>query len=124
MWGIIIVVASVVGCISPGEYAHSILTTETNEERPVRQLKEALRKISNAEPNPDDSEKLKLEKSILKSEQEIKNDFEQLPRKEGEEQEKDKKKEEINYEATKLECTAIVWVLNIFTNILVQAISH
>ncbi|CAG8678915.1 7739_t:CDS:2 [Cetraspora pellucida] len=38
LWGVIIGVVLGVGYILPGEYAHSILTTETDKEKPAQQL--------------------------------------------------------------------------------------
>ncbi|CAG8786535.1 26550_t:CDS:2, partial [Racocetra persica] len=78
------------GYILPGEYARSILATEIEKEKPAQQLEKVFQTIPNAEPNPNDSEKLKLEKSILKLQREIQKDLEKFPR----EAEQEKQKEE------------------------------
>jgi hypothetical protein len=61
----------VIGYWAPGEIAYSILTTETEKEKPFQQLEISLKNISDDKPNPDDPEKLKLEKSIVKSRKEL-----------------------------------------------------
>jgi hypothetical protein len=47
---------------APGEITYSILTNETEKEKPSKQLEENLKSITDYEPKPSDSEKLKLEK--------------------------------------------------------------
>ncbi|CFW92892.1 membrane protein of unknown function [endosymbiont DhMRE of Dentiscutata heterogama] len=90
LWGVIILAVLVVGYILPGEYARSILATKIGKEKPAQQLEEVFQTIPNAEPNPNDPEKLKLEKSILKLQREIQKDLEKFPR----EAEQEKQKEE------------------------------
>jgi hypothetical protein len=69
--GIVILAVLAIGCLFPSEFAYSLLTSETDKEEPFQKLQTALENISNAEPNPDDPEKLKLEKSIIKSQKKI-----------------------------------------------------
>jgi len=97
--GVIILAVLVIGYLAPGEIAHSILTTETEKEKPLQQLENILRNISNSEPSSSDSEKDKLEKSIIKLRKEINQDRQKLIKGEG-------KKEEILrdfYEKSSLE---------------------
>ena len=60
-----------IGYLAPGEIAYSILTTETEKEKPLKQLKDNLSRITDCEPSTSDSEQLKLEKSIVKAKREI-----------------------------------------------------
>ena len=60
-----------IGYLFPSEFAYSLLTSETDKEDPSQKLEEALRNISDTEPNPSDPEKLKLEKEIVKTKKEI-----------------------------------------------------
>ncbi|CAG8630000.1 427_t:CDS:1, partial [Ambispora gerdemannii] len=71
--GVIILVVLVIGYLFPSEFTYSLLTSETDKEKPLQKLQVALEKISNAEPDPSDPEKLKLEKLIIKSQQKINN---------------------------------------------------
>lgn len=71
--GIIILVVLAIGCLFPSEFTYSLLTSETDKEEPLQKLQTALENISDAEPNPADPEKLKLEKSIIKSQKKINN---------------------------------------------------
>src|SRR5207237_797226 len=50
----------------------SRLATETEKEKPLQKLKEALGSIPNDEPNPSDPEKLESEKLIIRLEKKIK----------------------------------------------------
>jgi hypothetical protein len=62
---------------------YSVLTTETEKEKPLQQLENILKNISNSEPSSSDSEKDKLEKSIIKLRKEINQDQEKLIKGEG-----------------------------------------
>jgi len=61
----------VVSYLAPGEIAYSLLMTETEKEKPLKQLKDNLSRITDCEPSTSDSEQLKLEKSIVKAKREI-----------------------------------------------------
>jgi len=71
-----------ISCFLPGEFAYSILTTETEKEKekPLQQLNNSLKNISSHEPNPSDSEKTQLEKSISKSREKVKKGEEKIMR--------------------------------------------
>lgn len=71
MFGVIILAVLVISYWAPGEIAYSILTTETEKEKPLNQLRDTLKSISDDEPKPADPEKLKFEKSIIRLEKEI-----------------------------------------------------
>ena len=69
--GVIISIVLVIGYLLPSEFAYSILATETDKEKPVQKLEEALKNISSTEPNPTDSEKVKLEKLMVSLQRKI-----------------------------------------------------
>ncbi|CAI2165156.1 7716_t:CDS:2 [Funneliformis geosporum] len=63
----IILAVLVISYLVPGEFAFSKLTTEIEKRQsPVKQLKTALRSISEEEIKPSDSEKTKCEKTIIR----------------------------------------------------------
>jgi hypothetical protein len=72
LFGIIILVVLAISYLAPSEFANSILTRETEKEKPLEQLNIILERITDYEPNPDDSEKVKLEKLMAKAKKEIK----------------------------------------------------
>ena len=82
LFGIIILTVLAISCFLPGEFAYSILTTETEKEKekPLQQLNNSLKNISSHEPNPSDSEKTQLEKSISKSREKVKKGEEKIMR--------------------------------------------
>jgi len=80
LFGIIIVAVLAFSIFAPSEITYSILTNETEKEKPSKQLEKNLRSITDYEPKPSDSEKLKLEKSIVKSSKEIEKANEKIMR--------------------------------------------
>lgn len=80
LFGIIILAVLVISYWAPGEIAHSILTTETEKEKPFQKLEMTLRGISDDEPKSSDSEKLKMEKGIIKLKKEVEKGIEKMRR--------------------------------------------
>jgi len=76
-----------VGYFVPGELSYSILTTETEREKPLKQLEKNLKSILNGNPVSSIPEKLKLEKAIIKIRKEIKQGEEKLVKGEGKKEE-------------------------------------
>ncbi|MEG7979309.1 MAG: hypothetical protein NY202_05490 [Mollicutes bacterium UO1] len=63
---------SVISFFAPSEIAYSRLTTTTEKEKPLQRLEKTLKNVVDEESNASDTEKTKLEKSIIKSQKEIK----------------------------------------------------
>lgn len=69
--GVIILAVLAISYLVPGEFAFSKLTTEIEKRQSLaKQLEETLESISDDKPDSSDPEKLKLEKSILRSRKE------------------------------------------------------
>ena len=66
LFGAIILIAVLFGLLAPGEFANSIIKTEIEKNKPApQQLQKSLRSITNYKLLSTDSDKVRLEKSIM-----------------------------------------------------------
>jgi len=83
LFGVIILAVLIISFLAPGEIAYSILTTETEKEKPLQQLEKILKRIADGESVSSNPEKLKLEKSIIELRKEIQQEREKAIKNEG-----------------------------------------
>lgn len=105
--GVIILAVLVISYLIPGEFAFSKLTAETEKEHPAKRLEEALKSVSDDEIKPSDPEKIKCEKSIIRSRKTI----EKLNKKNWEELSKEEKLQYLS-EPTSFRKEAMKWIRN------------